>query len=142
MPFISCKNGELKVKLRWDGTHKRKKCALFTTFFLSEGNFFISVLNHCIVYSINLQDICTFMYQKKLLHTLLSLVFEIAKSLEWFLKWYGNKHTEVISIKIPLNRVFRSHYIDFRCILKVMTPDTMPIAVCCKKSAWINRNAS
>ena len=66
---------------------KRKKRAFFVPFILSEGNFFdICVLSQCIVYRIHFQDMHTFRYQKSLLHTLLLLVFNIIKSLQYILK--------------------------------------------------------
>ena len=39
----------------------------------------------------------------------------------------------ILSIKISLNRVRRSHYLNSRCILTVMVPEMMPQANCYKK---------
>ena len=50
-------------------------------------NFFnVSALSRCIVYRINFQNICTFPYQKRLLHTILLLVFKIVESFQCILK--------------------------------------------------------
>ena len=39
----------------------------------------------------------------------------------------------ILSIKIPLNRARRSHYLDSRCTLTVMVPEMMPWTICYKK---------
>ena len=61
----SYKNRKLKVKLWWVGAHKRKKSALFVTFFCSKKIFFnICVLLQCLMFWTNFQNIYTFEYQK------------------------------------------------------------------------------
>ena len=87
MCFSLYKNCELKVKLWWCGSRKRKKSAFFVTFTLSKGNFFnIWILSQCMVYWINFQNIYTFTYQRALLYTRLLLVFKIVESLQRILK--------------------------------------------------------
>ena len=81
MCFSSYNNRELKVKLWWIEARKRKKGAFLETFVLPEGNFFnICVLSQCIVYWINFQNICTFTYQKTLLHTFIFLFLKSSKA--------------------------------------------------------------
>ena len=91
---------------------KRKKRAFFVPFILSEGNFFdICVLSQCIVYRIHFQNIHTFRYQKSSLHTLLLLVFNIIKSLQYILKLEsvyvslkpGWKHNCPLSLLLEIN---------------------------------------
>ena len=61
----SYKNRKLKVELWWAGAHKRKKSALFVTFFCSKKIFFnICVLLQCLMFWTNFQNIYTFEYQK------------------------------------------------------------------------------
>ena len=87
MCFSSYKNCKLKVKLWWIRALKRKKSSFFIRFILSEGKFFnIYVLSPCIVYWRKFQDIYTFTYKKKILHTLLLLVFKTVESLQCILK--------------------------------------------------------
>ena len=74
-----------KTLMRWSSRQKRS--AFFVTFILSQGIFFnICVLSQCIVYWINFQNVYTFTYGKKLLYTLLQLVFKIIESLQCILK--------------------------------------------------------
>ena len=79
--FSSCKNRELKVKLWWVGARDRKKGAFFVMFIFSKGNFIvIFVLSQCIMYWVNFQNICTFTFQKTLLHTLFCLFLKSSKA--------------------------------------------------------------
>ena len=83
----SYKSCELKINLRWVGTRKGKSVHFFVTFILYERHFFnIWVLDQCIVFRINFQNIYTFTYQKTLLQILLLLVIKIVESLQYILK--------------------------------------------------------
>ena len=85
LTFNSYKNCKLKVKLWWVGAHERKKRTFFVHFVLSEGNFFKICFISCIVYWIHFQNIYTWTYQKRLLHTLLLLVSKIRESFQCIL---------------------------------------------------------
>ena len=72
---------------------RKKKARIFCTVYFSERNFFnICVLFHCLVYWIHFQNIHTFTCQKRLLHTLLLLVFKILESLQCILNEHRFRH--------------------------------------------------
>ena len=80
--FSSCKNHKLKVKLLWAGAREKERTYfLYRLFFSKEFFFKICVLSQCILYWIHFQNIHTFTYQKRLIHTLFCLFL---KSLEAF----------------------------------------------------------
>ena len=71
--------------MSWSSPKKKK--GIFVPIILPEGNFFKNyVLTKCVVYWIHLQNMHTFTYKKKSLHTLLLLVAKIIKNFQCMLK--------------------------------------------------------
>ena len=71
-----------KTVMSWSPWNKKECISLFCP-----KEFFKHLCStQCIVYWINFQNICTFTYQKLLLHTLLLLVLKIVESLQCILK--------------------------------------------------------
>ena len=62
------------------GDCERKKSVFFVLLILSEEIFLTFILSECMVYSIHFQNMHTFTYQKKLLHTIFCLFLKSSKA--------------------------------------------------------------
>ena len=66
---------------------RKKKGAFFVPFILCDRNFFnICVLSQCIVYSIHLRNVCTFIYQTNITSYIFLLVLKAFESFQCILK--------------------------------------------------------
>ena len=74
-----------KVVMSWSSQKKKEGIFLYRLF-VQRIFFNICVLSQCILYCIHFQNICTFTYQKTLLHIILLLVFKTVESLQYILK--------------------------------------------------------